>query len=286
MKQPTISFEFFPPKTEKAAEVLWQAVPQLAELGPKYMTCTYGAGGTTRDGTVDTLKKMMEFDIPLAAHLTFINSRKDELKAYTDGLWDMGIRHIIALRGDMPPDADVSWPLDQDDNYFQYTSDFVEGLKGWHDFEISVGCYPEKHPDAESMDADIQALKLKCDAGADRAITQFFFDNNVYFEFIEACDKAGIKTPISPGLLPIHDFKGVCGFAKRCQASVPDWLMEKFDGLEDKPEEAQKIATDLLILQAEDLAAKGVSHLHFYSMNKASITTEVCEALGHKAEAA
>ena len=228
----------------------------------------------------------MEFDIPLAAHLTFINSRKDELKAYTDGLWDMGIRHIIALRGDMPPDADVSWPLDQDDNYFQYTSDFVEGLKGWHDFEISVGCYPEKHPDAESMDADIQALKLKCDAGADRAITQFFFANNVYFEFIEACDKPGIKTPIRPGLLPIHAFKAVYGLATRCQASVPDWLMEKFDGLEDKPEEAQKIATDLLILQAEDLAAKGVSHLHFYSMNKASITTEVCEALGHKAEAA
>lgn len=283
---PTISFEFFPPKNDKSADTLWKAVPQLAALAPKYMTCTYGAGGSTRDGTVDTLKKMMEHNIPLAAHLTFINSRKDELKAYTDGLWDMGVRHIIALRGDMPNDDDVQWPLDTDENYFQYTSDFVEGLKGWHDFEISVGCYPEKHPDAPSLEEDIRALKLKCDAGSDRAITQFFFDNDVYFKFVEECEKAGITTPISPGLLPIHDFKGVCGFAKRCQAQVPDWLMEKFDGLEDKPEEAQKIATDILILQAEDLAAKGVSHLHFYSMNKASITTEVCEALGHKAEAA
>lgn len=286
MTQPTISFEFFPPKTDKAAESLWKAVPELAALNPQYMTCTYGAGGSTRDGTIATLKKMMEFNIPLAAHLTFINSRKEELKEYTDGLWDMGVRHIIALRGDMPADSDVNWPLDADDNYFQYTSDFVEGLKGWHDFEISVGCYPEKHPDADSLDADIQALKLKCDAGSDRAITQFFFDNDVYFEFVDACQKAGIDTPICPGLLPIYDFKGVCGFAERCQANVPDWLMAKFDGLYDKPEEARKVATEILTLQAEDLAAKGVEHIHFYSMNKSPITVDVCNALGHKAEAA
>ena len=286
MSVPTISFEFFPPKTDKAADVLWAAVPELAAMAPRYMTCTYGAGGTTRDGTVDTLKKMMTYgDTPLAAHLTFINSRKEELKDYTDALWDMGVQHIIALRGDMPADADVNWPLDADENYFQYTSNFVEGLKSWHDFEISVGCYPEKHPDAPSLEADIQALKLKCDAGADRAITQFFFDNDLYFAFVEKCQAQGIDTPIVPGLLPIHDFPSMCGFAKRCQAHVPDWLHEKFEGLEDKPEEAQKIATDLLILQAQELAAQGVEHLHFYTLNKSAMTAEVCEALGYGAKA-
>ena len=282
MSTPTISFEFFPPKSDKAAETLFNAVDSLAALGPKYMTCTYGAGGSTRDGTVDTLKKMSAHEIPLAAHLTFINSRKEELKEYTDGLWEMGVKHIVALRGDMPADADVNWPLEADENYFQYTSDFVEGLKGWHDFEISVGCYPEKHPDAESLEADIQALKLKCDAGADRAITQFFFDNDDYFRFVEQVRAAGIETPICPGLLPIHDFKSMCGFAKRCQANVPDWLHEKFAGLEDAPEDAQKIATDLLILQVEDLAKQGVEHIHFYTLNKSAITDEACAALGYK----
>ena len=286
MTRPSVSFEFFPPKSDKAAETLWLAAAELAALGPKYMTCTYGAGGSTRDGTVDTLKKMMEHEIPLAAHLTFINSRKEELKAYTDGLWEMGVRHIVALRGDMPDDADVNWPLDSDENYFQYTSDFVEGLKSWHDFEISVGCYPEKHPDAPSLDADIQALKLKCDAGADRAITQFFFDNEEYYRFVEQVRSKGIETPICPGLLPIHDFKSMCGFAKRCQANVPDWICEKFAGLEDSPEDAQKIATDLLILQVEDLAKNGVEHIHFYTLNKSAITTEACEALGYCAAAA
>ncbi|MEM7650670.1 MAG: methylenetetrahydrofolate reductase [NAD(P)H] [Pseudomonadota bacterium] len=281
-KPPSISFEFFPPKSEKSADALFSAVDALAALSPSYMTCTYGAGGSTRDGTVDTLKKMMAHGIPLAAHLTFINSRKEELKEYTGGLWDMGVRHIVALRGDMPADADVNWPLDADENYFQYTSDFVEGLKAWNDFEISVGCYPEKHPDAPSLEADIAALKLKCDAGADRAITQFFFDNDVYFKFRDLCEAAGIDTPIVPGLLPIHDFQSMCNFAKRCQANVPDWLHEKFDGLKDRPEDAQKMAADLLVLQTEELAAQGVPHIHFYTLNKPAITDEACMALGYK----
>ncbi len=286
MTQPTISFEFFPPKNEKMAEVLWGAVPELAALAPSYMTVTYGAGGSTSTGTVETLKKMMGENegIPLASHFTFINATKDELKAYTDGLWDMGVKHIVALRGDMPADSDVQWPLEADARYFQYTSDFVAGLKGWHDFEISVGCYPEKHPDAPSLEADIAALKLKCDAGADRAITQFFFDNDVYYAFREACEKAGIETPIVPGLLPIYDFKSMCGFAKRCQASVPDWLHGKFEDVSE--EDAMKIATDLLIGQSLDLADNGVEHIHYYTMNKAPITVAAAQALGHKAKAA
>lgn len=287
MNMPSLSFEFFPPKTEKAADVLWDAVPQLSALGPKYMTVTYGAGGTTRDGTVDTLKKMRDMhDIPMAAHLTFINTTKDELKTYTDGLWDMGVKHIIALRGDMPADADVQWPLDDNPDYFQYTSDFVEGLLGWHDFEISVGCYPEKHPDAPSLDADIEALRKKCDAGADRAITQFFFNNDDYYRFVDQVRDTGITTPICPGLLPIYDFQSMTGFAKKCEAHVPDWLYEEFAGTEDKPEEAMKVAEGLLVTQALDLAEQGVEHLHIYSMNKAPLSLAVAKALNANKAAA
>ena len=280
MSAPTIAFEFFPPKTEKASEALWEAVADLAALGPKFMTVTYGAGGSTRDGTVDTIAKMKEdTGLPIGSHLTFINTPKDQLHEFTSALWAAGIRHIVALRGDMPDD--LQWPLDEDGEYFQYTSDFVEGLKGWHDFEISVGCYPEKHPDALDMSADIAALKLKCEAGADRAITQFFFDNDVYYNFRDECAAAGIETPIVPGLLPIHDFKSMCNFAKKCQASVPAGLHEKFAGLEDKPEEAQKVAADLLILQAQNLAQNGVEHLHFYTLNKSMITQEVVQCLNN-----
>lgn len=278
MSKPTFSFEFFPPKTEKAAEVLWASVPELVALGPKFMTVTYGAGGSTRDGTIDTIKKKMDMtDIPIGSHLTFINTPKEELHAYVDGLWEKGITHIVALRGDMP--ADLQWPLDTDAEYFQYTSDFVAGLLAWHPFEISVGAYPEKHPDSGSLDDDIRALKLKCDAGATRALTQFFFDNDVYYRFVDRCDAAGITTPICPGLLPIHDFKSMCKFAGRCQANVPDWLHERFEGLEDKPEEARKVAIELLVAQTEDLAARGAPHLHYYTLNKADITAQAVEVL-------
>lgn len=281
LMKPTISFEYFPPKTDKAAEKLWSATEKLASYDPAFMTVTYGAGGSTRDGTLGTLDKMMRMaNIPMASHYTFIDTTKDEIREYTDTLWNSGIKHIVALRGDMP--EGLEWPLADDQNYFQYTSDLVEGLKSWHDFEISVGCYPEKHPDAPSLESDIKALKLKCDAGADRAITQFFFDNEQYYRFAEACAAAGITTPIIPGLLPIHDFKSMVNFAKRCQASVPDWLHGKFEGLEDNPEDARKVATDLLIGQAQDLAENGVEHLHFYTLNKAEITQTAVEALGYK----
>ncbi|MCB1681447.1 MAG: methylenetetrahydrofolate reductase [NAD(P)H] [Alphaproteobacteria bacterium] len=274
----TYSFEYFPPKTDKAAEMLWSAFPELVALNPKYMTVTYGAGGTTRDGTIQTIEKMMrQTDIPIGSHLTYINTTKQALYEYVDGLWDKGIKHIIALRGDMP--SDLEWPLDKDGEYFQYTSDFVEGLVDRHPFEISVGAYPEKHPDANSLDQDIQALKLKCEAGSTRAITQFFFDNKVYYDFVERCRKAGITTPICPGLLPVHDFTKMLSFAERCQAGVPQWMHEKFAGLEDKPEEAKKIAIELLVKQSLDLKANGVDHIHYYTLNKSDITKEACEAI-------
>ncbi len=278
MNKPTFSFEFFPPKTEKAADILWAAVPELVALDPTFMTVTYGAGGSTKDGTIDTIKKKMNMtDIPIGSHLTFLNTTKEELYAYVDGLWEKGVKHIVALRGDMP--SDLQWPLNTDGNYFQYTSDFVEGLLARHPFEISVGAYPEKHPDSENLEADIYALKMKCEAGAHRALTQFFFDNDIFYRFVEKCQKAGVKTQIAAGILPIHDFTSMCKFAKRCEANVPNWIHEKFEGLEDKPEEARKVAIDLLVSQSEDLAKNGVEHIHYYTLNKSDITKQAVEAI-------
>lgn len=278
MSKTTFSFEFFPPKNDDLAAKLWPEVEKLMKLDPKYMTVTYGAGGSTKDGTLAALKKISEMTgIPLASHLTFLSTTRTDLDDYIDRLWNQGVKHIVALRGDLP--KGTSYDDFIGDEYYDYTSNFIKALKEKHDFEISVGAYPEKHPDAPSLDADIAALKLKCDAGADRAIAQFFFDNDVFYRFVEQCDKAGITTPICPGLLPVHDFKGMCGFAKKCEATVPDWMHEKFDGLEDKPEEMRKVALDLLVHQSEDFAKNGIDHIHYYSMNKADITTQAVEAM-------
>ncbi len=278
MSQPSISFEYFPPKGEKATQKFWTEVPKLAALNPEFMTVTYGAGGSTRDNTVETALRMArDTGVPVGMHLTFINTTKKELYALSDDLWDGGIRHLIALRGDLTDD--LSWPLENEADYFQYTSYFVEGLRARHDFEISVGAYPEIHPDAPNLDADLEALKQKCHAGATRAMTQFFFDNDVYYRFIDQCEKAGIKTPIYPGLLPVHNFKSMTSFAKRCGANVPGWMHDKFDSFDDNPQEARKVAQDLLIEQATDLAAKGVEHIHFYTLNKADITMQAVQAL-------
>lgn len=286
MTRPTISFEFFPPKNEDGAQALWQAMKELSALGPAYMTVTYGAGGSTKDGTLETLKRAVaEFPgIPFASHLTFLSTQKADLDPYIDALWESGVKTIVALRGDLPKGA--RFEDFAGDEYYRHTSEFVGILKQKHPFQIIVGAYPEKHPDAPSLEADIEALRLKCAAGADRVTTQFFFDNEVYFRFVEKCEKAGITIPINPGLIPIHDFAALTRFAARCQASIPAWLHEKFEGLEDKPEEARKIATDLLILQSEDLAARGIPHIHYYALNKSPITREACEALGYRADAA
>lgn len=278
MSKPTFSFEFFPPKTEKATDSLLKEIDDLKTLNPKYMTVTYGAGGSTRDKTLGIIKKVInQTKIPTASHLTYINTPRKEIYALADLLWENGIHHIVALRGDMP--AGLSWPLDPDAEYFQYTSHFVAALKARQDFEISVGAYPEKHPDADTLEKDIEALMKKIDAGADRAITQFFFDNSVYYKFLEHCQKFNITAPIVPGLLPIHNFKSMCNFAKKCQANIPDWLHEKFAGLENKPEDARKVALDLLLAQTEDLMNNGVEHFHFYTLNKADITTQAVKVI-------
>ena len=277
MGKPAISFEFFPPKTPQGEEALATTAQKLATLNPAFMTVTFGAGGSTREGTLKTLAAIRRVtDIPLACHLTFIEITKTELKSYLDTLWDMNVRHIVALRGDMP--ADLQWPLDPDLDYFQYTSDFVEGIKAHKPFEISVGAYPEKHPDAPDMSADIIALKKKCDAGSDRAITQFFFDHDQYGIFLEETSKAGIKTPIVPGLLPIGNYESMLKFANRCGASVPAFVRHQFETSDEAGH--AKIAADLLTWQIEDLTRRNTKHLHFYTLNKADMLLEACAATG------
>jgi methylenetetrahydrofolate reductase (NADPH) len=268
MTRPTISFEFFPPKTPESEAALLETAKELAALGPKFMTVTFGAGGSTRDGTIKTLSAMQKVtDVPLGCHLTFISLTKGELRAYLEKLWDMNIRHIVALRGDMP--KDLQWPLDPEAGYYQYTSDFVTGIKAQNPFEVSVGAYPEKHPDAPDFSADIAALKMKCEAGADRAITQFFFDHDMYEKFLEESAKAGIKTPIVPGILPIGNYQNMLRFAGRCAASVPSSIRDRFE----KAEEADhpKIAEEILNWQVGDLTRRGAGHLHFYTLNKAEM---------------
>lgn len=271
-QNPTISFEFFPAKTPEAQKSLLETVNTLAGHNPAFMTVTFGAGGSTREGTLDTLRAVRAMtDVPLACHLTFISITRTELKAYLDTLWDMNVRHIVALRGDMP--ADLQWPLDPDLDYYQYTSDFIEGIKAHKPFEISVGAYPEKHPDAPDMAADILALKKKCAAGADRAITQFFFDHDQYARFLETVDKAGIKTPIVPGILPIQNYKSLLNFAGRCGATIPDAIRDKFENADER--DHTKIAENIFARQIEDLTLLGAKHLHIYTLNKTEPTHSV-----------
>lgn len=273
MPRPTYSFEFFPPKSEKSALDLISAVKDLAPFNPKFMTVTFGTGGGSRDGTLQTLRNLQRTapNVSFGSHLTYISHTRQELDHFTDLLWDYGIRHLVALRGDMP--KELVWPLDPDAEYYQFTSDFVEALMKRHDFDISVGAYPEKHPDAPSLADDLIALKKKCDAGAKRAITQFFFDNEVYYRFLDEAHKAGITTPLIPGLLPIHDFSKVCSFAERCQASVPEFLHERMR------DASQNLAEDILCEQIEDLTKNGVDHIHIYTLNKSSIVNDVCQKI-------
>ena len=276
MATSTISFEFFPPKSPQGLEALVETARSLESLDPAFMTVTFGAGGSTRDGTMQTLEALRRaVAVPLACHLTFISLTRSELKAYLDRLWGLGVRHIVALRGDLPPD--LQWPLDPDLDYYQYTSDFLEGIKAHKPFEISVGAYPDKHPDAPDQAADIAALKKKCAAGADRAITQFFFDHNRYGEFLGEVKTAGISTPIVPGILPVANYQNMLKFASRCGARVPDEVRSRFERTDESRH--ADLSQSLLEEQIADLSSRGATHLHFYTLNKADMLTR---ALGNK----
>lgn len=274
---PGLSFEFFPPKTEKGAADLDQAATALAALNPLYMTVTYGAGGSTRDGTFETAQRLAALTgAKMGCHLTFCGTPKDTLHDYATRLWQSGIRHIVALRGDLPPGKSMADYTG--DEFYHYTSDFVTALKQLHPFEVSVGAYPEKHPDAPSLALDIEALKKKCAAGATRAITQLFFSNDIYYRFLEQTARAGITTPIVPGLLPIGDFARTLKFAAACQASVPHRLHERFAGASEQ--DSFSIGVDILAEQIADLARNGVRHFHFYTLNRSDLCIAACKAAG------
>ncbi len=273
MKKTTISLEFFPPKTDEARANFREVVREFAALDPAFMTVTYGAGGSTRAWTAQAAAEIQsETGIPTAAHLTCVNTTKAGIRDIAREHWENGIRHIIALRGDVPK---VDAPLNYSDtSYYHYANELVTGLREQYDFEISVAAYPEKHPDAPDMKTDIAKLKRKCETGVTRAITQFFFNNDVYFRFVDKAADAGVDVPIIPGVLPISDFSRLLRFAQSCGASVPKRLHDRFTGL--SPEDSIKVASEVLAVQCQELVARGAEHIHFYTLNRADLTKRAC----------
>ncbi|EKE77350.1 MULTISPECIES: methylenetetrahydrofolate reductase [NAD(P)H] [Oceanibaculum] len=277
-----LSFEFFPPKTEAMEESLWRAIQRLALLRPNFVSVTYGAGGSTRERTHATVARLLaETDLVPASHLTCVNASRDELDTVARSYWDIGVRHIVALRGDAPGDTPGSLgPYTPRADGYAYASDLVSGLRRIADFEISVAAYPERHPESTSLQADLDNLKRKIDAGATRAITQFFFEADTYCRFLENARKAGITVPIVPGILPVTNFGQVCKFAKACGAAVPAWMGGLFEGLDNEPDTRQLVAATVAVKLCEKLRENGVEDFHFYTLNRAELTLAICRVLG------
>ena len=279
MRRPVqVSFEFFPPKDVAMEQTLWASIERLAPLRPRFVSVTYGAEGSTRDRTHKVISRISrETSLTGAPHLTCIGASRGELQAIARRYWDEGVRHIVALRGDPPAGTARYVPYP---GGFAYASDLVSGLKEVADFEISVAAYPETHPEALSPRQDLDNLKRKLAAGATRAITQFFFDTGRYLRFRDRCTATGIDAVIVPGILPITRFPQMLRFAERCGASVPTWLVERFDGLDDDPETRKMIAAAVAIEQVERLRREGIDEFHFYTLNRAELTYAICHALG------
>ncbi|MEM0929832.1 MAG: methylenetetrahydrofolate reductase [NAD(P)H] [Pseudomonadota bacterium] len=289
MSEPRVSFEFFPPKTEKMAVNLWEAIEKLRPLDPTFVSVTYGAGGSTRERTHTTVERIIQdTDIPVAAHLTTIEATRAEVDEVLKSYWASGVRHIVALRGDPPGGVGEAYVPSTDG--YAGAAELTAGAKAVADFEITVGCYPEKHPESASFDHDIDLLKRKVDNGATRAITQFFYDNDVYERYVEKVRAAGIEIPIVPGIMPINNFGALQRMAKLCQASIPARLERLFGHLDDDPKTRQLVAATVAAEQCHDLVERGVTDLHFYTLNKADLAFALCHMLGvrpkQKAEAA
>jgi len=274
----SVSFEFFPPKTAEMEETLWTSMRRLEPLAPHFVSVTYGAGGTTRQRTHDTVRRVLhETSLTPAAHLTCVGASQAEIDEIADAYWYAGVRHLVALRGD-PPVGETSFVPSPDG--YRYASELVAGLRRRHDFEISVACFPEGHPETPSLAAEVDNLKRKIEAGATRALTQFFFDNEFFFRFRELCAKAGINVPIVPGIMPITNLKQTARFAATAGASVPAFVYEAFDGLDNEPDLRQYVAMTLATDQVRGLAAEGVEEFHFYTLNRAELTYTICHLLG------
>lgn len=274
-----VSFEFFPPKNEKMEEQLWQAVHRLEPLGPRFVSVTYGAGGSTRERTHATVARIVrETSLAPAAHLTCVQATRGEVDEVVRDYWKAGVRHIVALRGDPPSGVGTAYVAHP--GGYAKTSDLIRGILEIAPFEISVGGYPEGHPESPSLDADIEHLKAKVDAGARRVITQFFFDNAHFLRFVERARAKGIWCPIVPGIVPIHNFKQVAGFAGRCGTTMPAWLARRFDGLENDPATNHLVAAAVAAEQVMDLVDQGIRQFHFYTLNRADLVYAICHLLG------
>jgi methylenetetrahydrofolate reductase (NADPH) len=273
-----VSFEFFPPADAEMEGTLWKSVERLAPLLPRFVSVTYGADGSTRERTHNVVTRIKrETALVGAPHLTCIGASRGEILDIARKYWDQGIRQLVALRGDPPRGLNQYVPRSDG---FAHASDLVAGLKSVADFDISVAAYPEVHPEATSAQVDLDNLKRKIDAGASRAITQFFYDTKVFLRFRDRAAAAGITAPVVPGILPITRFPQVLKFASMCGASVPEWLKDRFNGLDDDPETRRLIAASVAIEQVQELARQGVRDFHFYTLNRAELTYAICHALG------
>jgi methylenetetrahydrofolate reductase (NADPH) len=279
-----VSFEFFPPKNEEMEKTLWESVQRLAPLNPSFVSVTYGAGGSTRERTHNTVAKIaQDTHLRPAAHLTCVAATREEIDEVIRGYWRAGVRHIVALRGDPSTGAGTTYAPHP--GGYAYTPDLIDGIRRIGEFEVSVSAYPEGHPESASLDADIEILKRKVDAGATRAITQFFFENDFYFRYLDKVHAAGIDIPIVPGIIPVLNFKQAASFAQRCGTHVPQWLADRFEGLDDDPATRKLIAAAIAAEQVTDLIDRGVTDLHFYTMNKADLVYAICHLVGVKGDA-
>ncbi len=279
-----VSFEFFPPKTDEMEKTLWESIERLAPLGPSFVSVTYGAGGSTRERTHATVERIVrETKLKPAAHLTCVAATREEIDDVIRGYWDAGVRHIVALRGDPTTGAGTAYAPHP--GGYAWTPDLIEGIRKVGDFEVSVSAYPERHPESPDIDSDIEILKRKVDAGATRAITQFFFENDFYFRYLDKVQAAGIDIPILPGIIPVLNFKQAANFARRCGTHVPQWLADRFEGLDDDPATRKLIAAAIAAEQVTDLIDRGVTDLHFYTMNRADLVYAICHLVGVKGEA-
>jgi methylenetetrahydrofolate reductase (NADPH) len=273
------SFEFFPPRTAEMETTLWESISRLAPLAPSFVSVTYGAGGSTRERTHATVKRILaETALIPAAHLTCVAARREEVDAVVRGYYAAGVRHIVALRGD-PVDGAGQRYAPHPGGYHN-AADLVGGIRRIADIEVSVSAYPEKHPDSPTPEADLDMLAAKVDAGATRAITQFFFENDHYFRYLDRARSRGIAVPVVPGILPVQNFKQAAAFAARCGASIPEWLARRFEGLDEDAATRKLIAAAVAAEQVLDLVDRGVTDFHFYTMNRADLVYAICHLLG------
>jgi methylenetetrahydrofolate reductase (NADPH) len=279
-RPPALSFEFFPPRTEALEQQLWACINRLAPLSPRFVSVTYGAGGTTHARTNATVVRIVrETSLVPAAHLTCVGATRQEVDDVAREYWAAGVRHIVALRGDAPPGA----AYEPHPGGYPYAADLVAGLRKVAPFEISVAAYPEVHPAASSPMADLENLKRKLDAGATRAITQYFFDTSTYLRFIDLCLAAGITAPIVPGIMPVSNFAQAARFSAMCGASVPQWMAHLFEGTENDPDTRRMVGMMIAAEQVRLLQANGVDEFHFYTLNRADLAYAIAHVLGVRA---